>query len=133
MHFTKLLVPVDGAEVAAAALPVARLLALATGAEVTLVTVAPPGTQPGSSREMRYYLDSVASTERAAGVAVHTTLRLGDPASAIVQLARETKPNLIIMATHGRKGLSRTILGSVTDKVLRGSSAPMLVLRPSER
>jgi nucleotide-binding universal stress UspA family protein len=133
MHFARLLVPLDGAEVAAAALPAARLLARATGAEVTLVMVAPPGTQPGSTRAMRDYLHSVATAERAAGLTVHTTVRLGDPASAIVHLGREIKPNLIIMATHGRSGLERTILGSVTDKVVRASSAPVLVLRPCER
>ena len=54
----------------------------------------------------------------------------GPPASAIVEVARTEKVDLIVMATHGRSGLEHLVLGSVVESVLRNTPAPVLVLRP---
>jgi nucleotide-binding universal stress UspA family protein len=133
MQLSSLLVPLDGSELAAAALPLARLLATANHAEVTLVMVAPSGAQPGSTREMHDYLAELISVGREAGITMHASVRVGNPAEAILERAREIQPDLIVMATHGRSGIGRTLLGSVTDHVLRACATPLLVLRPGER
>jgi nucleotide-binding universal stress UspA family protein len=54
------------------------------------------------------------------------------PAAGILRAAEEVGADLVAMSTHGRGGLNRLMLGSVTDKVLRGSHVPVLVFRPSE-
>jgi nucleotide-binding universal stress UspA family protein len=60
---------------------------------------------------------------------IQTSVWYGPPASAIVEAARVGKVDLIVMTTHGRSGLGRLILGSVAEAVLRGTTAPILLLR----
>jgi hypothetical protein len=55
---------------------------------------------------------------------------IAQPAVAILDCAREHAVDLIAMATHGRGGIARMVLGSVADKVLRGAGAPLLLHRP---
>jgi nucleotide-binding universal stress UspA family protein len=65
------------------------------------------------------------------GVRVQTRVEFADDvAEAIVQRARDTRPDLIAMATHGRSGLSHLLAGSVCERVIRSGVAPVLVLRP---
>jgi nucleotide-binding universal stress UspA family protein len=132
MNFRSVLVPLDGSELAASALPLARILASSQGAELTLVTVLPADIEPGWTRGSADYLQEIAAPVRAAGVVVHTTIRLGDPAAAILELASECDADLVVMATHGRTGLGRAVLGSVADQVLRSGAVPVLLLHPNE-
>jgi nucleotide-binding universal stress UspA family protein len=81
MNFRHLLVPSDGSVLAAAALPIVRVMATTLGAELTVAMVLPPDAQPGWTRGPADYLQEIAAPLRAAGVAVHTTLRVGDPAA----------------------------------------------------
>ena len=127
-----LLVPLDGSDLAEAALPIARLVAETSAAEVTLVRVVPPGSEPGSSRWPAEYLHECAAQQHAAGVTAHTTMRLGEPAEEILALAREIPADLIVMATHGRSGLDRVLLGSVAEQVIRRSRIPVILLRPNQ-
>ena len=60
------------------------------------------------------------------------SLRVGDPGEAILVLERELNVSLIVMATHGRSGLGRLLLGSVADRVAHASRAPVVILRPGE-
>ena len=55
-----------------------------------------------------------------------------DAAGAIINIARQRRPDVIVMATHGQTGLARTLFGSVTEDVLRSSVAPVLVVHPDE-
>ena len=132
MNFRHLLVPLDGSVVGATALPIARLMALSQGAELTLAMVLLPDTQPGSTRGPADSLQEAAAPVRAAGVVVHTTLRFGDPATAILELVAECDADLVVMATHGRSGLGRALLGSVADRVLRSGKVPVLLLHPNQ-
>ena len=66
-----------------------------------------------------------------AGYAVTSHAEAGEPAEEIVQYASVADVDLIAMATHGRSGLSKLIMGSVAEKVLRESHVPVLLLRPS--
>lgn len=133
MNFRRVLVPLDGSELAAAALPMARIVALSTGSELTLVTVLPEDALPGSTREPADYLQEVAAPMRAVGVVVHTTIRVGEPATAILELVSECEADLVLMATHGRSGVGRALLGSVADQVLRAGVVPVLLLHPNQR
>jgi nucleotide-binding universal stress UspA family protein len=132
MNFRHMLVPMDGSELAEAVLPVARLMALSTGAELTLATVLAADAQPGWTRGPGDYLQGIAAPVRAAGVVVHTTIRLGEPAAAILELVTECEAHLVVMATHSRTGLGRALLGSVADGVLRSSPVPVLLLHPNQ-
>jgi nucleotide-binding universal stress UspA family protein len=126
-----LLVPLDGSDLAEAALPIARLVAATIDAEVTLVWVVLPDNEPGSSRGPAEYLQQCAAQQHAAGVTTHSTMRLGEPAEEILALADEIPADLIVMATHGRGGLDRVLLGSVAERVTRRSRSPVILLRPN--
>ncbi len=77
------------------------------------------------------YLNEVAQRLRAQGLAVQTRVICHEqPSAAILEEARAGRADLIAMATHGRRGIPRLFLGSVADKVLRGTSLPVLVQRP---
>jgi nucleotide-binding universal stress UspA family protein len=85
-----------------------------------------------ATEEARAYLETKAAELRAQGVQyVRTVLPTGPAADAIVDLARHTLGSLIIMCTHGRSGVARWVLGSVTDKVVHHCASPVLVLRPA--
>ena len=62
---------------------------------------------------------------------VEERLLHGHPAEAIIELARQTSDSLVAMTTHGRSGLGRWVLGSVTDRVVQHSGGPVLVIRPA--
>ncbi len=79
----------------------------------------------------REYLDGVAADLRERGIPVETRMRIDiHPAQGIVHEVEETGPDLLAMTTHGRGGVARTVLGSVTDKVLRAIHTPLFVVRP---
>jgi nucleotide-binding universal stress UspA family protein len=81
-------------------------------------------------REAAAYLDRIAQTLRSSSLAVRTSVVSHDqPAVAILSKARAEGADLIAIETHGREGLSRLLLGSVADKVVRGASIPVLVQR----
>jgi nucleotide-binding universal stress UspA family protein len=61
---------------------------------------------------------------------VESGVAVGAPADKIVEAAKKEKANLIIMGTHGRKGIERTLFGSVADKVVRDAPCPVLCIHP---
>jgi nucleotide-binding universal stress UspA family protein len=82
-------------------------------------------------QEAETYLARVAAGLRERSLRVETRVAIEQqPAVAILQKAQALNIDLIALATHGRRGLSRLLLGSVADKVLRGGTLPMLVQRP---
>jgi nucleotide-binding universal stress UspA family protein len=132
--FSNLLVPLDGSARAAAVLPLAHLLGDAANAEITLLQVVPDGSPPAATRDPSAYLSEIANALRQVGVErVRTTVRLGNPDEVIPRLAAERGSDLVVMGTRGRSGLPRAVLGSVADRVLRESPAPVLLLGPHER
>jgi nucleotide-binding universal stress UspA family protein len=133
----RVLVPLDGSPEAASILPHAlalgRVVAPAKPASELLV---PPDTDDAArvARECasaRAYLDAVARQLRAEGLDVEIEVRVdGHVASAILAVAQATSADCIAMTTHARSGVSRLLLGSVADKVLRGATLPVLMLHP---
>jgi nucleotide-binding universal stress UspA family protein len=153
--FKKILVCLDGSELAEQILPYAVAEALRFQGKLVLFQVVPepvafsPGI-PGvgaapiqtdamlkeSKRaldEARKYLEKIAAPIRKKGIKVETISIMGRAGEAILSYADKNNMNLIAIATHGRRGLERGVFGSVADYVLRESGLPMLVIRPQER
>lgn len=140
-----LLVPLDGSAFAEMALPHAAALARTFGGTILLVrAIAPPMalySYPGvrlaqdslneESREAESYLEEVAERLRGDRLAVTTVVREGWPAEVITNPGVNPSPRLVVMATHGRTGVERLLLGSVALEVVRRGSLPVLLIRPS--
>ncbi len=129
-----LLVPLDGSALAEQALgPAADLASLAEG-RCTLLRVVDPSNRAGAAGEETEaweYLEGIARRVRKQGVPVGLRVAVSArPADAIVEEAGAQGSDLIALATHGRGGLRRMLLGSVADKVVRGCSLPVLVCPP---
>lgn len=136
-RFDKILCPVDFDQ---NSLPVLRLAAeLTQERKATLYLLHVVGMPPGP--EVALPFDQMEAAARAklkklaqrivgrktrydAGVA------MGDPASEVLRIAKRRRVNLIVMATHGRKGLNRLILGSVAERVVREAVCPVLTVKP---
>jgi nucleotide-binding universal stress UspA family protein len=84
-------------------------------------------------QEMLDYLHLAGRPLLKAGRPVHAAVHFGDPAREIVDLAKRGRYDVIVMATHGRSGLRRTLQGSVTAEVVRSGVAPVLVVRPKSK
>jgi len=137
-------VPLDGSALAEKALePALEVARLAEGGCTLLRVVeihsslpdAPPGSpgQPGEIHveEARAYLEGVAGRLRHRGEVVQTHVVVGrGAAETILEQARGLGSDLIALATHGRGGIRRLLLGSVADKVVRGAAIPVLAYRP---
>lgn len=80
-------------------------------------------------KDAKSALEAVSKKSDAAGVKVKTFVREGEAFRVITELAAELGANLIVMGSHGRKGLSRLLMGSVTEKVIGHSTCPVLVVR----
>jgi nucleotide-binding universal stress UspA family protein len=83
-------------------------------------------------QEARQTLGKEAATLKGEGISVTTEVAAGHPAETILAKAEAVPNTLLAIATHGRSGVSRWVLGSVTDKVVRQSSHPVLVIRGSD-
>jgi nucleotide-binding universal stress UspA family protein len=124
-HLDALVVPYDGSNLSARALPVARELAERTGAEIILVTsiLAGGGALPDELDDARARLH---------GLPVRC-VEIDDrcPSSAILDTALCAEGRLVVMSTHGRGGLRRAVLGSVAGEVIRSGAVPVLVVGPA--
>jgi nucleotide-binding universal stress UspA family protein len=123
-----LLVPLDGSPLAAAAVPLARTIAEATGGSITLLRV-PLSHSASELAEAANYLEAVAEELRGANVPVQTVVRPGEPAREILFEARSLRSDLIVMATRAPGPRSMAILTSVARWVLANSPAPVLLAR----
>jgi nucleotide-binding universal stress UspA family protein len=144
--FQHVLIPLDGSTLAEGVLEPAVALGKLMQAEYTLLqTIEVPilGYAPAAQVaglddqileqwrvEAQAYLDQVAEHMRAQGLAVRVSVMVGQAAPAILDYARDHVVDVIAMATHGRGGAARMLLGSVADKVVRGAGAPVLLYRP---
>lgn len=139
--FHRILVPVDGSPNALSVLAAVAPLARDYKADVTVLGVEPPPVvAPAVYGETAYVVpeppphagedaaEAVAKLAEA-GVSAKPMTAKGDPADRILHVADEIKADLIAIATHGRSGWTRFVLGSVTERVLRHSTVPMLIVR----
>jgi nucleotide-binding universal stress UspA family protein len=136
---TRLLVPLDGSELAETAIEYASALSVATGARLVLVRVVHIGRfSPGDPAldtehalaETEEYLARVAVDLRGRGFEVTTLAPLGgDTASRILEEVDLLQADVVVMATHGRTGPRHWVLGSVAEAVLGASPVPIVVVR----
>jgi nucleotide-binding universal stress UspA family protein len=143
--YARIIVPLDGSELAEVVLPHAGELAHMTGAPVHLVRVVDVVTGNGFGSfvaleaaahaevinleeiEARRYLNEMQERLSSRGFTVTTEIRRGPASHEITSVARPE--DVIVMATHGRGGLQRWLLGSVAEAVVRHSPAPVLLVR----
>jgi len=152
--FEKILVCLDGSEIAEQILPYATEESLRFHSQVVLLHVVPepvivtpgipgaagaPVETPGMLEQMQkeqkeasIYLEGVAIRLLEKGLTVEPAIMQGAAGEAIVNYANENDIGLIAIATHGRSSLGRAVFGSVADYVLRNSGLPILVIRPQE-
>jgi nucleotide-binding universal stress UspA family protein len=147
----KILVPTDLSPSSRMALEKAHEFASAFGASIDLLYVwsapaliAPESVLTGvgideqpllewAHRSALEQLSKFEAEVRGAGIPVQSSLcELGDPATNIVQQAASGKYQLLVMGTHGRTGLAHVLMGSVTEKVVRRASCPVLTVRTTE-
>ncbi len=146
--YERILVATDGSTLSKKAVASAIQLAATCGAELVAVKIVPrypqayfEGSIPLSAAEVsriekqwtdaaQANLDIVQKSAKAKGVSVKTVTMKSDVVSdAIIATAKKQKADLIVMASHGRKGIKRLLLGSETQQVLTHSHIPVLVLR----
>lgn len=146
--YRKLLVATDGSTLSKKAVRSAIDLAAAVGAELVALYVVPrypvtyfeggvtiPAQEVARIEEQwshkgQAIVDAVADTAKAAGVKAKAVVARSDlVAESILAAVKKNKCDLVVMASHGRKGLKRILLGSETQQVLTHSSVPVLVLR----
>lgn len=84
----------------------------------------------GLRAELQADLGGDARALADAGYVVTTQVRFGDAAREIVRVAEEEDVQLVVMATHGRSGLGRLLMGSVAEAVLRSATVPVMMVRP---
>jgi nucleotide-binding universal stress UspA family protein len=145
-----LLVPLDGSPIAESVLPVARDVAAALGTNLSLFRAVEPqgmrmapfgaealladeGALELDAQEAAEYLDRVVHRFDLPPNTTRTVSSDMSAARAIIDAVARTNPSTVALATHGRTGLSRFMLGSVADKLVRALDRPLLVWRPPER
>ncbi len=143
-RYRHVLVPLDGSEAAEVALADAASVSMLNGARLTLLRAVPAALEAidtgaeaiaidqqeavrrgGAQR----YLDSVCRSLAPAGVEARVAVEVGEAAEAILDYADQHSVDLIVMATHGRSGWRRWVLGSIAEKVLRAAAQPVLLVR----
>jgi nucleotide-binding universal stress UspA family protein len=144
-----LIVPLDGSEFAEAALEPARELAALVGARLVLVGVVPLPTAPIAAEgpivypsdedvdaleaEARGYLTGICDRLMAGGIAASVEVRrLGEAATRIAEVAAEQGAAAVVMATHGRTGLARALIGSVAGAIVHQGTTPVVLVRPAK-
>jgi nucleotide-binding universal stress UspA family protein len=154
--FKHILVPLDGSELAETVLPMVGSLGKQLGAKVTLIRVVDvnaitravvPATPEGGgfAPEMQDIIDEsiaaevkeatdylAAAAKRLDGVNVVTEVREGIPTDALLEALEAQGVDAVVIATHGRSGLTRTLFGSVADHLVRHSGKPVIVVKLKE-
>ena len=144
--FKHILIPTDGSELSERAIRSGIAFAKSVGARVTAITCSPPyhvvAIEPlmvtdtrerylaDTERRGRQFLEVAEATARTAGVRCETVHTFSDqPHQAIIETAQARDCDAILMASHGRRGMSAVLLGSETQKVLTHCKIPVIVWR----
>ncbi len=151
--YRKIMVPLDGSKMAECVLPHVKNVAKGSeGVEIVLFRVCeppviladyPPDLKSEWNDHVReetahieeqcsLYLGDIEKKLHESGLKASTKAGLGNPADEIVNYAVQNQVDLIIMATHGRSGVTRWAFGSIADKVLRSSPVPVMIIKPEE-
>jgi nucleotide-binding universal stress UspA family protein len=144
--YNKILVPLDGSPVAECVIPHVEALAKSPEREVQLITIIEPFEMPTRGKialsdddikqanaemkqEAHRYLDQVSQKLIRSGIKVHPIVLVGKPAETLVEYVNDNDIDILIMATHGRSGISKLFWGSVAEKVMRSINIPILLIK----
>lgn len=147
--YETVLLTLDGSELSEQALPHAASLAKEANVRLLLLRVVPLAGLPGESAgylplvepnpyqqivdaemaEARDYLDRHVNLLRKEGISAESIRKHGIPARSILETIEEEHANVLVIATHGRSGIRRLVLGSVADELLRSAGIPVLLVR----
>jgi nucleotide-binding universal stress UspA family protein len=144
--FNRIVVGTDGSETAAEAVRQAVELAKATGASMEVVSAFEPvpadrlrdessevpgdiAHAVGPTEDVNVVLEGAAGPARSEGIEVNTHAREGDPADAILDVAEETKADLIVVGNKGMTGAKRFLLGSVPNKISHHAPCGVFIVR----
>ena len=140
--YEKILVPLDGSDLAEIALPYAEELAGALGCDITLIHVSESADEKYENMHQLYIEKIVEATiqgaekfrknKRAKKIKVSSVHLTGHVAEQIVDYAYKENIGLIVMTTHGRSGIRRWILGNVAAKVVRATDRPIALIRAKD-
>lgn len=139
-RFRKILCPIDFEKNSIVALEIACELAEERGATIHLLHVArvpshdmdvplPIDADPRWERAARAKLEQIARDRLQGRVRYQVHVISGTPDDDVVRMAHELNAELVVMATHGRKGLNHFVLGSVAERVMREADCPVLTVR----
>ena len=128
--YEKILVPLDGSEVAEQAIPYVERLTQKLKSEVILITVCLPGDP--LERALTEYIERRAEKIQSLGVNARSLCIEGDSATSIIDFAEKNKVGLIVISTHGKTGISHWPLGSIASKVVQRSNIPVFLVRSSQ-
>ena len=144
--YKRILIPLDGSPLAEQALPHAIAMAECFQSELVLLRVLIPLPSAVTTTEAalqraaeeaaifaREYLDRVAAGVQERGITVQMVTIGGRPHYQIIQYAETNQVDLIVMCTRGHSGLSRWLMGSVSDRVVRGANVPVLLVRAQKK
>jgi len=144
--YNHILLPLDGSLLAEQALPHAIALAERFQSEMALIKVQIPLPRPPTKAAaaiqraenetsvlIHEYLESVAARVQEHGITVQMITHVGRPHFQIIQYTEVNQVDLIVMCSRGQSGLSRWMIGSVADRVMRGANVPVLLVRPQKK
>ena len=142
MKASKVVLATDFSEHSDTALRLATSLARDTGAMLLITHVMPPplhaadrgftGYAEGEDEAARQkQLDEVRPTDSEVGFAHH--LLHGQPAEEVVRFAEDEKADMIVIGSHGRRGVTRLLLGSVAEHIVRHAACPVMTVKHSDR
>jgi universal stress protein A len=145
LHFTRIVVPVDFSEHSLKAFQTALNFGQQFGAELILVHIVEQIVYPGDWMYPPIAMSDFASGKReeiakqlkaltaGTGVSAREIVRLGRAWQEVVEIAKETKADLVVLATHGYTGLRHVLLGSVAEKIVRHAPCQVLTVRADDR
>jgi nucleotide-binding universal stress UspA family protein len=142
----KIVVPLDGSKESEAVIPCVTWLAYGLGAEVVLFQALAGGFHTITAKGYNYtifpeqqmasdkafaedYLSSVGEQFKDKRITLNSEVRVGEAAEGIIEFADDIEADMVAMSTHGRSGVSRWVMGSVAEKVLREGNRPLLLVR----
>lgn len=144
--YQKVLVPLDGSSLAECVLPHVQAISKGCGVDVTLVRVVEPlhmlrglesdispeerrRIEQDSMKVARDYLEGIKAELEKEGLNVRTEVLFGKVTDELARYGEKGDFGLIIVASHGRSGVSRWVWGSVADRVLRSACVPVMIVR----
>lgn len=144
--YKKILVPLDGSQLAECVIPHIEAIAKSLDGEVELISVIEPVEIPTRGKialsdddlkainsevkkEAHKYLNTVAARLKRSNIKAHPVILTGKPAESLIEYTENNDVDLLIMATHGRSGITKWFWGSIAEKVLRAINVPVLLVK----